>query len=88
MYHRKRGKQPLLAKCTSFAVSLQSFKVDADDCTIGLLLAKGYYKPKSNFIMELVTYVEGGSNSGYFGMSLGEVTDRESEWLLFFCNCL
>lgn len=45
---------------------MQSFKVDEEDCTFGLLLAKGQYKPKSNFIMELVTYVEAGNNSGYF----------------------
>ena len=45
---------------------MQSFKVDYEDCTFGLLLAKGQYKPKSNFTMELMTYVEAGSNSGFF----------------------
>jgi hypothetical protein len=34
-------------------MSMQTFKVDDEDCTFGLLLAKGYYKHKSNFIMEL-----------------------------------
>lgn len=45
---------------------MQLFKVDEEDCTFGLLTAKGHYKPKSNFIMELATYVEAGSSSGYF----------------------
>ena len=36
------------------------FKVDEESCTFGLLLAKGEYRPKSNFIMELDTYVEAG----------------------------
>ena len=45
---------------------LQTFRVDEEDCTFGMLMSKGFYKPKSNFIMELATYVEAASNSGYF----------------------
>ena len=44
------------------------FKVDEESCTFGQLLAKGEYRPKSNFIMELDTYVEvgPGTEAGYF----------------------
>ena len=58
----------VLAACVMIIVyaCIQSFKVDYEDCTFGLLLAKGQYKPKSNFTMELMTYVEAGSNSGFF----------------------
>ena len=43
----------------------QGFKIDHEDCTFGQIMAKGKYKPRSNFIMELETYVEAGSNTGF-----------------------
>lgn len=42
---------------------LQGFKVDVDDCTFGQILSKNRYRSRSNFIMELETFVEGGGNN-------------------------
>ena len=47
---------------------MQVFKVDEESCTFGQLSAKGQYRAKSNFIMELDTYVEAGpgTEAGFF----------------------
>ena len=45
------------------------FKIDFEDCTFGNVLAKNKYRPRSNFIMQLETYVEcndSGNNTGFF----------------------
>lgn len=45
---------------------MQCFKVDEETCTFGTITAKGEYKPRSNFTVHLVTYVEAGESTGYF----------------------
>ena len=51
----------------SFFTSIyQCFKVDEATCTFGTITAKGEYKPRSNFTIQLVTYVEAGESTGYF----------------------
>ena len=42
--------------------------MDEESCTLGLILTKDEYRPKSNFIMELDTYVEAGpgTEAGFF----------------------
>ena len=39
--------------------------MDVEDCTFGQIVgSKNRYKPRSNFIMDLETFVEGGANNG------------------------
>ena len=40
--------------------------MDVDRFTFGSVSAKDLYKPKSNFMIELETFVEAGDNTGYF----------------------
>lgn len=43
----------------------QHYRTDEASCTFGTVSAKGEYRAKSNFFMELDTYVDGES-AGYF----------------------
>lgn len=44
---------------------MQYFRVSLQDSTFGNVTAKGEYKERSNFSMELDTFVD-GQNAGYF----------------------
>lgn len=44
---------------------LQCFRVDTEKCTFGTVTAKGEYKERANFSIELETYVD-CCNAGYF----------------------
>lgn len=45
--------------------SMQYYRQDADSCTVGLVTAKGEYREKTNFYIELDTFVD-SENAGYF----------------------
>ena len=44
---------------------MQYYRVSLQDCTFGNVTAKNEYKERSNFSMELDTFVD-GKNAGYF----------------------
>ena len=44
---------------------MQYYRVSVQDCTFGNVTAKNEYKERSNFSVELDTFVD-GQNAGYF----------------------
>ena len=59
-----------MTSCCELFVSVvlqkqSGFRVDSETCTFGTVV-KGQYKMKSNFTIELVTFVDAGEFTGYF----------------------
>lgn len=50
---------------TDLSISLQYFRQDPESCTVGTILATGEYRPKTNFYIELDTFVE-SQMAGFF----------------------
>ena len=57
---------------------IQAFRVDVEKCNFGSVSAKNEYKAKSNFLMELETYVEAGDNTGFF-VWITKASNREKK---------
>ena len=44
---------------------MQHYRQDFDDCTVGVVLATGEYRAKTNFFIDLETFVE-GKKAGFY----------------------
>lgn len=40
--------------------------MDTETCTFGIVNGKGEYRPKSNFTIELESFVDAGASTGFF----------------------
>lgn len=59
---------------------MASFRVDTGSFTFGIISSKGEYKAKSNFSIELETYVEAGSNTVFFAY-VTKKSDKERRFV-------
>lgn len=56
---------PYIYMNVTLVLLLQYYRVDMQKCSFGTVTAKGEYREKSNFSMELDKYVD-GTNAGFF----------------------